>query len=409
MKIKTLVILLVGAIALGVLGRVLWRPSTPATSSTASAKASSEGTGAPPAAKLSPLDLSASDIVDVKTIDLARTVTVTGSLKAANSAFVKAKVAGEIRALKVREGDAVKAGQVLGQIDTTEFDWRLRQAEEQARSSRAQLEIAQRSLRNNRALVDQGFISSTALETSVSSEAAARATASAADAAVELARKSRADAALVAPLSGLVSQRLVQPGERVSIDARLVEIVDLSRMELEAAVTPQDAALLRVGLKARVDVDGLSTPATATVTRISPSAQAGSRAVLVYFALDAASGLRQGLFARGTVLVDQRPALAVPESAIRNDQARPTVPVLRDGSVQVRTLTLGMRGQQASATNPEPMVEVLQGLTAGDRVLVGTAGVVRDGTPVRMPNATATAPAAQPPLATPSSASAPSR
>lgn len=401
MKIKTVVILLAAALALLVTARAVWRPAAPSSASSTSAQSTaapgagdkgSAPTNASGAAKLSPLDLAASDVLEVKTIDLARTVGLSGSVKAANSAFVKAKVAGELRSLTVREGDAVKAGQVIGQIDTTEFDLRVRQAEEQARSSRAQLEIAQRTLSNNRALVDQGFISSTALETSVSSEAAARATANAADAAVALARKSRADAVLVAPLSGLVSQRLAQAGERVSVDARVVEIVDLSRMEMEAAVTPQDAALLRVGLKARVDVDGLATPASATVARVSPSAQAGSRAVLVYLLLDPMPGLRQGLFARGTVLVDQRPALALPESVVRNDQARPTVPVLNDGTVQMRTLTLGMRGQMASSQSNEPMVEVLQGLRAGERVLAGTVGVVREGTPVRLPGASSTTP-----------------
>lgn len=343
-------------------------------------KRRTEQAAAAPARETLALDLAPADVVVAKSVPLARTLEVSGGLKAVNTALVKAKVAAELRVLSVREGDRVKAGQVIGQLDTSELDWRLRQAEQQASSARAQLDIARRTLENNRALVAQGFISPTGLETSVNNEAAARANHEAALAAMELARKARADGTLVAPIAGLVSQRLAQPGERVPVDARIVEIVDLSRVELEAAVAPEDVVQLAVGQAARLQVDGLPEPVAARVARINPSAQTGSRSVLVYLALDSHPALRQGLFARGRIEVAQAQSLAVPLAAVRTDLSQPYVLQVQDGKAVLRTVSLGARGE----VKGQPWVAITAGLSEGATVLTGTAGAVRDGTPVRL-------------------------
>ena len=333
------------------------------------------------------LELAPSDIVAARTVALARTLEVSGGLKAVNSTIVKAKVPAEVKTLTVREGDSVKAGQLLGQLDSTEVEWRLRQAEQNASSARAQLDIARRTLENNRALVAQGFISPTGLQTSVSNEAAALATYEAAMAAVELARKARADTALLAPISGMVAQRLVQPGERVAVDTRLLEIVDLSRLELEASVAPEDVVTLVVGQTAVLQIDGIAQPLPARVARINPSAQAGSRAITVYLAVEPNPALRQGLFARGRIETARQTVLAVPLSAVRSDLSQPYVLQVDGGKAVLKTVKLGQRGE----VDGQPWVAIGGGVAEGAILLTGSAGAVRDGTAVRLPAAAASA------------------
>jgi RND family efflux transporter MFP subunit len=363
----TLAVLLLAGVAVGV-GRVLGERKAQQVRAAAAPKVAAV------------LELSADDLLPVRRAELTRALEVSGSLVAVNSAFVKARVAAEVKSVAVREGDSVRPGQVLVQLDTTEFEWRLRQAEQQAQAARAQLEIAQRALLNSRSLVTQGFISATALENAVSTEAGAQATLQAAIAGVELARKARADATVSAPIAGQVAQRLVQPGERVPVDAKLLEIVDLQRLELQASVPPESAGLLRVGASAQLQVDGIEAPVSARVVRINPSAQAGSRSVLAYLELQPNPALRQGLFARGSIELERRQALLLPLSAVRTDQAQPYALRLDGTQVALRTLSLGQRGRAGG----DEAVEVLQGLAEGDRVLVGSLGAVRDGATVRL-------------------------
>ena len=328
---------------------------------------------------LASIELAPSDLVQLKTRELAQGLAISGSLKAVNSAILKARVAGELRDLRVREGDSVKAGQIVARIDPTDIEWRIKQAQDQADAAKTQIDIAQRQFDNNKSLVDQGFISKTALDTSSSSLLGAQATHRAALASVELAKRSLDDTYLRSPIAGLVSQRLAQPGERVAIDGRVLEVVDLSRLELEATLAASDSVLLKLGQKATLEIEGITQPVTAQVVRINPSAQAGSRSVLAYLAINNAGGLRQGLFAQGVVGTANQTVLALPVSAVRIDKPSPYVQTVAAGKVVHQAVTLGNRGD----ADGEPMVAVT-GLPDGAAVIRGAIGQLREGTPVQM-------------------------
>lgn len=368
---------------------------------------------APAAAQV---ELADSDLIKAQVRELAQGLAISGALKAVNSAVIKARVAGELQGLSVREGDSVQAGQVIARIEPGDYAARLRQAKEQAASAKAQTDAAQHQYDNNQALVKQGFISKTALDTSQFNLNAAKSAYQAALAGADVAAKSLEDTVLKSPIAGQVSQRLAQNGERVAIDGKIVEIVDVSQLELEASFSAQESLALRVGQTAQLQIEGSAQSINAKIVRINPSAQAGSRSVLAYLRLEnpgggsAAPALRQGLFAQGTLGTAQAALLAVPLSSLRSDKPAPYVQVIENGKVVHKTVTPGTRGSAAG----EALVAVT-GLAEGALVVRGHIGLLSEGmavrlTPIAAPPAPATpapaTPAAQAPAAPASGAAA---
>ena len=372
------------ALALALLAGAVLRALSSRNAQSEALAAQQEALKIAPAAEIRPQEL-----VPVRSLDLPQTLAISGPLKAINSAFVKARVAGELQGLRVREGDRVKASDIIAHIDPAEYQLRVQQAQAQAESAKAQVDIAKRVFDNNRSLVEQGFISKTALDSSMSSLAAAEATHRAALAGADVARRALEDAVLRAPISGVVSQRLAQPGERVAIEARVVEIVDLNRLELEASLEAADSLQVKIGQTAELAVEGSRQTLLAKVVRINPSALAGSRAVLAYLSVTPdAMELRQGLFAQGTLQIGSLRTLALPVSAVRTDKAMPYVQVLvpaagaatQGQQVLHQTVRLGSR----STVGGESMVGV-EGVAEGSTVLAGSVGMLREGTLTKLP------------------------
>jgi len=356
---------------------------------------------AAPAVALSQVELAQSDVMRVELRQITQSLAISGTVKAVNYAVIKARVAGELQHLDAREGDAVKAGDVLARIDPTEYQRRWQQSTEQATAALTQMEIAKRLWENNQSLVQQNFISKAAMSNSEANYVGALATHKAALAGADVARKALDDATLRAPFAGIVSARSAQVGERVGVDAKIMELVDLRQLEVEVPLSPSESMDVRVGQTARLQLEDRQETVTATVKRISPSAQAGSRSVLIFLALDRAEGLRHGLFAKGILGLGKSQVLALPLTAVRTDRAQPYVQVVEPVGDQLQVVhkpvSLGLRGMDLTQSEPETLVGVT-GLDVGSTVLKTQVGALREGLRVQY------TPAA--PRAAPSAASA---
>jgi len=321
------------------------------------------------------IELSDGDIAIAEKMTMSQGLPVSGTLKAVRSAMVKARVAGELVMLEVREGDAVKIGQIVARVDNTEYLARQNQNKQQAEAARAQVEVAQRQFDNNNALVNQGFISKTALDTSISNLNGAKASYQAALATLDVATKALDDSVLKAPLNGFVSQRFAQPGERVAPEARIIEIVDLSQLELEATLTSAQAMNVKLGQIAKLNVEGTHEEVSAKVLRINPSTQTGSRSVLIYLGLQSHPMLRQGVFVQGNLGTQKVQAIVVPLESVRSDKTKPYVQAIRDDKVMHIQVELGAKGEANGQA-----VMALKEIEEGALLLAPSAGAVRDGT-----------------------------
>lgn len=358
------------------------------------AKAAAPATTAPSAMEFLP-----GDLYTVGSGELRRVLPLSGALRALNQASVKARVAGEVQQVLVREGEAVKEGQVLARIDAADYQAKVDQARGSLVASQGQLDIATQTRNNNQVLLDKGFISRNAFDTAASQFDIARANVDSARGALDVARKALSDTVVRSPMTGLISARNVQPGEKVAVDGKLLDVVDLSQMELEAPVPTNDILKVQTGQEVQVSVEGLPQQVAGKVVRINPATQSGSRSIMVYVRIDNPQGLlRAGMFADASLTLEKKAqALSAPATAIQLEDGRAYVYAIENGALARRPVVTGLQGRAEDGN----AVEIVSGLAAGAQIVKANLGIMRDGTPVRVlqagapatPNASAMLPA----------------
>ena len=348
------------------------------------------GKGAPPVT----LEFTAADLARVEAQPLSRWLPISGALQPVRQATVKAKVSGDVRQITVREGESVRAGQLLAHIDTADLEAKLLERAGALESAKAQLAMAGKTQATNLALLKQNFISQNAYDNSESSFSVSQGSVKSAEAQVQLARNALRDATATSPLAGVVAKRHVQPGEKVAFDSPLVTVVDLTDLELQAAVPAVDVPELTLGKAVELSIDGFGERRfTGRIERMNPSTEPGTRAILVYVGIPNRDGaLRGGMFATGRIaLAASAPVATLPATAIRTEAGQSFVWTVEGGKLVKRGVVIGRRDDAAGR------IEVKTVLPADVPVLAARFDNLKDGAPaiVKAPSpapAPATAP-----------------
>jgi RND family efflux transporter MFP subunit len=313
--------------------------------------------------------LGARDVAEVERADLAAGVPVSGTLRPATDIHITAPAPDQLDQVLVKEGQAVKRGQVLARF-------RLVVLEPEAASARAQLRITESDYRRMQNLHREGAVSARDVE---NAEAAWRA----AEAAAAAATKRLQEAIVRAPASGVIAERRVQSGDRVGDGDPLFRLVDTAELEFEATVPSASAGRVKPGAAVELEVAGLAeTRIAGRVARVNATADPATRQVKVYVTVPNRDGRLVGdLFASGRVVLESASdALAIPAGALRADgQGKSYVWVVAGGRLARRDVEAGVRDEGRER------IEIRRGLEGGETVVVGPIEGLRESLAVELP------------------------
>ena len=312
------------------------------------------------------------EVARVEQIKLTDDAQAVGSLRSRQSVVLRPEVSGRVTQLNFRDGDRVRRGQLLVQLDDQLPVAQMHQA-------RAELSIAQANHKRNQDLVAQGFISQRSVDESSANLQVAQAK-------LELARATAARLRIVAPFDGIAGIRSISVGDYLKDGADIVNIEDMDAIFVDFRLPERFQTKLQRGQTALVDLDALpGRQYGAVVQAIDPLVDANGRSVGVRACIDnRRAQLRPGMFARITTVFGERDnARVIPEEAIVPQAGRQFVIRLVDGPDQ--DTKIAQRVEVKVGIRRPGRVEIVEGLQPGDMVVTaGQQRVQKDGMPVRV-------------------------
>ncbi|EMS97692.1 nolF secretion protein [Agrobacterium tumefaciens str. Cherry 2E-2-2] len=313
-----------------------------------------------------PFELTATETAKIGTRPMVERLGISGELQPITRVVIRAREAGKIVEMNVRDGDTVQAGKLLVRFETDELQSTLLLRQSDRDAAEAELMLAMQALTRTEQLALKNIASAEQLDKAKSDVAVKTARLQSLSAQADIARLALRNAEIRAPFGGTVTRRLAEAGSRVGADGELLTLVDTSVLEAKVLVATRDVPRVVLGQTAELEIDGLGGQIVkGTVDRISPVAEDGTRFVAVYLRLANRDGqLWGGMFASGSILLrEKNDALVVPAIALRKDETGYHVLKVQDGHLRRQTVTVGARW------NGGNLIEIAAGLKDGETIL----------------------------------------
>lgn len=322
---------------------------------------------------------------DVHTVSLGLIevgVAVSGGLRPIETLIIRARLEGDVIDVRVREGDRVAQGALLARFESTEQEAALQSAEADKVAAETEAKTATWNFEQARELFEAGAIPERDYRAAeqLASSAAARLAAS--EARLRAAVLVADDTRVTAPIAGVIERRVIERGVQALRGSELFTLVRTDVLELTAAVPARLAGEVRPGQPVRFSADGRAIEGR--VARVSPTIDPASQSVTVYVQVPNATGdLKGNTFATGHIIEQSlRDQLLVPLAAIRQPpagaDAGPFVWRIAGGNLERASVTLGVVDESRG------VVQVLDGLASGDRIVVGNVGMLGAGMQVQL-------------------------
>lgn len=312
---------------------------------------------------------------------MPRTVLVSGPVSAFEEMQLGVEISGQrVTALNVDVGQYVKKGQILLQLDHRTLDSELAQADASLRQAQASQELARLNYQRSEKLAAEKLISESSLDELRANRLNAEAQTATARAARDSAQLRRDFADLRAPADGLISKRLVQPGQVVSAGSELLRLIRDGRLEWRAELPEDQLAGVAVGNPVQLPYAGQTI--TGRIRAVTPGVDAQTRTGTVYADLPEPGTLKQGIYVEGRIVTGDGEVLTIPTAAI----------VQRDGHSYVFSVNDKQQATRHRVRTGQALqgrTAILEGLKAGDKVVVDGAGFLGEGDRVRVVDATA--------------------
>jgi membrane fusion protein (multidrug efflux system) len=325
------------------------------------------------------LTLAPGDVSIARTTNMVDGVPITGNLRPIETVSVRARLEGDLEGIYVREGERVRAGQLLARFEATEQQSALQSANADKAAAEGDLATAEWNLRQSEDLFKAGAISESEIRIARNAVVTAQAKLAAANSRVRSTSSGTRDTRVLAPTAGTVEKRLVENGEHVAKGDEMFTVVRNDVLELAAAVPEKLANNVVPGQSVELLANGRTIQGR--VARVSPTVDPASRSVTVYAQVQNASGaIKGGTFATGTVLTRTvSNAITVPTSAIKQTASgNPIVYRIESGTLDTASVTVGITNERAG------LAEIVRGVSIGDSLVSGNVGSLGKGMKVQI-------------------------